>query len=144
MAKQINVIMTSVFSRFDARGKPSLTLSTHYSDDGVFGQRAMMRIPPGEGVSGNSIARRSKKKASSDSSSPPPFGARLVLDVLRAGDQGEFRCRTDFEKSPTRNHRVNLTVLGEASPDRSCAMEMCFPSKKRSQFCVTKKFFPLP
>ncbi|CAH2061827.1 unnamed protein product, partial [Iphiclides podalirius] len=37
--------------------------------------------------------------------------AVLVLTRLRPEDSGQYRCRVDFIKSPTKNTRLNLTVL---------------------------------
>ncbi|XP_063835290.1 nephrin-like [Ostrinia nubilalis] len=37
--------------------------------------------------------------------------AVLILTKLRPEDSGQYRCRVDFMKSPTKNTRLNLTVL---------------------------------
>ena len=63
-----------------------------------------MRIPPGEGVT-SAAAKRHKKKGKGK--------ARLVIDRLDRRDRGLYKCRTDFRKSPTRNHRVELTILSK-------------------------------
>lgn len=39
--------------------------------------------------------------------------ARLKIQNVTSGDEGLFRCRVDFINSPTRNFRVNLTLVGK-------------------------------
>ena len=103
----------------------------------MFGQRAMMRIPPGEGVSGNAIARRQRKdgggkrKRRKNGATP---GARLVVDRLEASDAGAYKCRTDFERSPTRNHRVDLKVLGELLRSGRTMWRATFPTWGKCNF----------
>lgn len=38
--------------------------------------------------------------------------ARLRIQNVQPKDEGLFRCRVDFMNSPTRNFRVNLTLVG--------------------------------
>ena len=44
---------------------------------------------------------------------PDPSGARLTLDPARGSDTATYKCRVDFEVSPTRSTLVSLTVYGK-------------------------------
>ncbi|XP_012285308.1 hemicentin-2 [Orussus abietinus] len=65
-------------------------------------------------------------------SSPMALGARayfitatkpahLSIDRLEIEDEGTYRCRVDFENSPTRNQKINLTVI--VPPDRPVILD---------------------
>lgn len=61
----------------------------NWSDPKAFGGRASMRID----------------------TSP----ALLEIDPLMSTDGGVYKCRVDFRDSPTKNQKINLTVIGEKS-----------------------------
>lgn len=85
---------------YDARGASSLSRATHYSDEKVFGNRAVLKVPPGGGISGHKVL-------------DPVEGlmAKLVVQELRLEDEGVYKCRTDFKKSPTKNYRMTLNIM---------------------------------
>lgn len=70
----------------DARGKP-LQQAVHWADQDVFSTKAHFYYD-----------------------SHPPS---LRIKTVKREDGGLYRCRVDFQKSPTRNWRINLTVLGK-------------------------------
>jgi hypothetical protein len=42
-----------------------------------------------------------------------PEPATLVMDDMRLSDAGPYRCRVDFQRSPTKNHRISLQIIGK-------------------------------
>ncbi|XP_037810114.1 putative uncharacterized protein DDB_G0282133 isoform X3 [Lucilia sericata] len=69
---------------FDVRGRP-FEKALYWSDTNSFGPRAYFVT--------------SKQPA------------KLQVDNIQLDDEGVYRCRVDFQNSPTRNHRINLTVI---------------------------------
>ncbi|XP_039231069.1 uncharacterized protein LOC6537549 isoform X2 [Drosophila yakuba] len=69
---------------FDVRGRP-FEKALYWSDTNSFGPRAYF-------VTGQQPAK-------------------LSVDNIQLDDEGVYRCRVDFQNSPTRNHRINLTVI---------------------------------
>lgn len=77
-----------IFVSYDARGTAP-EKGTHWAADSSLGERAYFRY---------------KDEPS-----------RLELRNIREGDLGLYRCRVDFRKSPTRNSKVNLTIIRKSS-----------------------------
>ncbi|XP_073816419.1 LOW QUALITY PROTEIN: sidestep III [Musca autumnalis] len=69
---------------FDVRGRP-FEKALYWSDTNSFGPRAYFVT-----------------------TTQP---AKLQVDNIQLDDEGVYRCRVDFQNSPTRNHRINLTVI---------------------------------
>lgn len=70
---------------YDMRGKHS-EKALHWKDQEVLNERAFFRT-----------------------ATEP---ATLSINHVQEKDEGEYRCRVDFTKSPTRNSRIHLTVIG--------------------------------
>ncbi|XP_068082823.1 nephrin-like [Anabrus simplex] len=73
---------------FDVRGR-SLQQGTHWADEKTLGGRSFFRVLD----------------------DPTAGGSHLAVENVRETDEGSYRCRVDFKKSPTRNSVVNLTVI---------------------------------
>merc|ERR1719342_303270 len=73
---------------FDLRGKPP-NAGKHWSAEPTFGfgQRANFRVPAAES------------------------NTALVIKDVSLMDEGVYRCRVDYRNSPTRNMKLNLTVV---------------------------------
>merc|ERR1719342_1745938 len=73
---------------FDLRGRPP-NAGKHWSADPTFGfgQRANFRVPAAES------------------------NTALVIKDVSLMDEGVYRCRVDYRNSPTRNMKLNLTVV---------------------------------
>ncbi|CAG9813040.1 unnamed protein product [Phaedon cochleariae] len=69
---------------FDVRGRQS-TQAKLWSSPDAFGPRAFFRA----------------------STNP----AALLIDNIHLSDEGVYRCRVDFKNSPTRNSKVNFTII---------------------------------
>lgn len=71
---------------YDSRGKVSES-GSHWSNSTVIGNRAFFRIRPEP--------------------------ATLIIEDLKESDAGSYRCRVDFQKSPTKNNKIRLQVVSK-------------------------------
>lgn len=95
--EELNMVL---WYRSDNMGKPiywvdwrnSLETEKHWSNPDVFADRAFVKL--------------------NTSRSNRPLKAVLQIQRLEAQDAGLYMCRIDIKNNPTRNQRVNLTVVG--------------------------------
>ncbi|CAH1392839.1 unnamed protein product [Nezara viridula] len=73
-----------MFHSVDRRGKSPET-GIHWKNDAILEERSYFRI-----------------------GTEPPT---LTIDNVEERDEAIYRCRVDFKTSPTRNYKINLTVI---------------------------------
>lgn len=86
LQREGNNLILCLFCSFDVRGR-QFGQAKLWSSPAAFGSRAFFRT-----------------------ASHP---AQLLVDDIKLSDEGMYRCRVDFRNSPTRNLKINFTVIGE-------------------------------
>lgn len=74
------------YCSYDTRG-PHNEVATHWHDDQILDKRAFFRT----------ITEPST----------------LSIEDITEADEGEYRCRIDYLRSPTKNIRVKLSIIGK-------------------------------
>ena len=88
--QETNFYLFVIFSSLDARKGGSLETGEPWSDKSVLGStRVKFHLGSGNSPSG------------------------LMIHPVEARDEGYYRCRVDFQSSPTRNSRIRIQVIGK-------------------------------
>lgn len=82
----IDNIIAITFHSYDARGA-AIGKGSHWADDVTLNSRGYFKAKPNPSI--------------------------LSIDSTKSLDSGVYRCRVDFHKSPTRNSKVNLTIISK-------------------------------
>lgn len=91
-----DVLLFHIVASVDARGK-YIKDAQHFTDTPMLNGRAHLRT-------------------SSDK-------VRLIMETVSNSDEGVYKCRVDFKKSPTRNSRIHLSVISESNISYHLLME---------------------
>lgn len=83
---KLTTFVCCVCFSYDTRG-PHNELATHWHDGQILDERAFFRTIPEPST--------------------------LSIHEITEADEGEYRCRIDYLRSPTKNIRVKLTVIGK-------------------------------
>lgn len=75
---------------YDIRGGSFSKTATHWKDKNRLGERAHFRTVQDPAI--------------------------LAINNVQENDEGNYRCRVDFFRSPTRNAKVYLMIVGECLP----------------------------
>lgn len=84
-----------LFNSYDARGA-AIGKGSHWADDVTLSNRGYFKAKPNPSI--------------------------LSIDSTKSLDSGVYRCRVDFHKSPTRNSKVNLTIISKLNLCSLCGL----------------------
>ena len=98
------ITLRSSLCSYDLRGANRKAPAKHWAEGHVLGKRASFTLSSSSSSGGSSPRRRNLV----------PSGLSF-LSIKNVGDPdaGIYRCRVDFRSAPTRNSKVNLTIIGE-------------------------------